>query len=231
MNRNSRYILALASALMLFLWAAPGQAAEDPYSENRLLQYELSLASKPDIYFIVDLEAGKIYFKSRGMVLKEAAILGKRLWGRPPSIEPMDVVEKTDPFTRKLEEISSDDEPVPNATSQPPVLKNAPASPNKSAFEVNALELKDMPVKYTVKFENGLRLIVWPESAGPWMKTRSVANKAGWYVYMPVMSLWKAARKEPLRAVEITLNSKDAQALYWALLDKDSVIFYIPSKQ
>ena len=229
MTSLHKTIFALVAALALFISAAPARAA-DEYSENRLLQAELALAMKPNIYFIVDLDANKVYFKSRGIVLKELPILGTRLWGRPPAIEARALIEKSVPIVRKREEISSDDEPVPGATTQPPVLKNAPASPNKSAFEVNALEVKDMPTAYSIKFEKGISLVVRPEPVSAGQKAMSFARKAWWYTYMPVLNLWKTVKKEPLRVVQIRLNSKDAQALYWALQDGDSAIIYSPSK-
>ncbi len=223
-------VSALAAALALFICAAPARAAADAYSENRLLQAELALAMKPDIYFIVDLDANKVYFKARGIALKEIAILGKRFWGRTPEIEARELIGKSVPIVRKREEISSDDEPVPGATTQPPVLKNAAPAPNASAFEVNALELRDMPASYSIKFEKGISLVVRPEPVGAGQKALSLARKAGWYAYMPVLTLWKTVKKEPVRVVQITLNAKDAQALYWALHDGNSVIFYAPQK-
>lgn len=223
-------LLIMAMLLMAFVQAAWADEAASLAQENRLLQAELTLAGKPHIYFLVDLGASKLYFKSRGIVLKEIDILGTRTWGHAPAIEPLELVQKSALFKPKRENITPTQELAQGSMGSVSPATNATTDTSKP-FDIKALELKDMPTTYSIKLGDKLYLVVRPQAeGGARTKAISLAQKLGWYFYMPAMSIWKAAKKEPTHAVEITLAPKDAQALYWSFLDGDSAIVYLPKK-
>lgn len=207
-------------------------AAETPdiALENRLLSAELGLAKQQKVYFIVDLKAKKLFFKARGMVLKESGILGVRLWGSAPKLEPIELTGKTAIFAPERENVT------PTQEAAAPAIENtaAPAAAGalkKDPYDIKALELSDMPTTYSLRLGDELFIMVRPFAEGAGMRALSLTQKVGWYVYMPIRTLWMAAKKEPVRTVELTLSPKDAQAFYWSFLEGVSAIVYMPQKQ
>lgn len=204
--------------------------ATDISLENRLLSAELSLARKQQIYFIVDLKANKIHLKCRGIVLRDSEILGVRLWGSAPRLEPLELTEKTAIFAPKRENITPTQESLGNTAS---AIDNTPAvgALKKDPYDIKALELSDMPTTYSLRLGDEMYIMVRPKAPGAGMQALSLAQRLGWYGYMPLRTLWLAAKKQPVKTVELTLSPRDAQAFYWSFLEGVSAIVYMPQKQ
>ncbi|MDO8746195.1 MAG: hypothetical protein Q7J70_00860, partial [Thermodesulfovibrionales bacterium] len=70
------------------LIAGPASAGDDKeryIRENRLLEEELTLARKPDIYIVFNLKGKMAFIKARGIHLRELQINDVHCWGSPVS--------------------------------------------------------------------------------------------------------------------------------------------------
>lgn len=199
--------------LLLPLPAIP-VTIEELDMENRLLEAEISLAKKPRIYFIFDLQNGTISLKSRGVVFKELRIEDRKLLGHPVGIEPLVLLKKTALFPPKRDKIKPKKQKEDKQTDK---------------FEIKALELEDMPSSYTLIFEKGIVISVRAESGGAGGALLGIMNQIRWYISTPIMSLRNFIRNKPYTAVYITLRKEDTHSLYWHLPEGTENIVYNPS--
>lgn len=180
---------------------APAGDSRDLKGENQLLEAELRLARKPATYFVFDLLDGKVSIKSRGVALRELNVSKVRFWGRPISPESRELSEKSSLFKPKRKEIKSG--------------KKA----GEGEFEIDALELKDMPSNYKLVFTDGVTVSVRKEAEGifPWLA--NAGRYLAWLVSRPPLTLWYTLWGKPFSSVLVTMSEKDAQSLYWALYE------------
>jgi hypothetical protein len=165
--------------------------------EHELLESELKLASKPNIYFIFDLENRKIYFKARGAVLRELRIEDVKLWGDAVAAKPHSLLKKSTFFKPRRSRIKKGD------------------SSTGDEFKIDALELEDMPVHYTLYMDEGISIFIRPKSEGLFSWVCNIAYLIKRYVSRPVFTVLNTLRGKPFTAIDVVLDKKDAQALYW----------------
>lgn len=175
--------------------------------ENRLLKSELQLARKSDIYFIFNLIEKKVQFKAKGLVLKEFPIEEIKPWGSSVKPEPHKLIKKS-------------------ALLKPKRSKIKPMKDDGDSFELNALELEDMPSRYCLTFEDDLRLYVRPKPKGVFSKIFYGTTMLKPYISRPVLSLWNKLRGKTFTEIDIFLNKKDARSLYWSFTEGLSCIIY-----
>lgn len=175
--------------------------------ENRLLESELKLAGKPDIYFIFNLTEKKVQFKAKGVVLKELPVENIKLWGLPVQPEPLKLIKKT-------------------TLLKPKRAKIRPTKINEDSFELEALELEDMPARYRLTMENDVWLYVRPEPDGILSKIFYGVSILKSYISRPVLSLWNTLWGRTFTEIDITVDEKDARALYWSFTEGLSCIIY-----
>lgn len=212
MSRAGRRGFSGALSLIVFSGLAHGlyAQAEAPFVENRLVREELKLARTPSLYFVIYLKTGKIFLKSRGMILREWEVLSYHVWGGPLSAEAVTLRKKSTLFPPKRTKI-----------------KPAESEEEAAVFEPDALELRDMPSRFSLFLTNGTRVYVRPKAKGFFPRLGNIGHLFAWYVWAPLTNLTFELRKRPFAAFEIVLPQKeDVQALYWAFPDGIKGLIY-----
>lgn len=212
-------ILLICLSLCALAGAAFGQASQR--DENRLLEAELALAKKNGIYFVFDLEAGKLYLKARGATQKEMTIQGHRLWGAKPPIEPVALIKKSTLIKPKRSKIDPEKEKEKEQDeSETP----------RDTFEVEALELKDMPSTFRLGFDKGISISVGPAPEGFFTSLCAAGRWVAWYLTRPIFTVWHAVFGKPYTSIDLKLPKDDARALYWAFPEGTEAVVYAPRK-
>jgi len=185
------------------LLAATGASAQavDKEKIGRSLQEltaENDLAKEPHFYFVLDVRQKNLELRVKGMVLRAWKLQSMRFWGRPAFSKTVQLVKKS---TLK---------PPRRNVIKPGEAAGTPRDPSK--FELEALELKDMPKSFSLDFDNGLKVSVKVGDKG----LKAVIEEVRWYGLLPVRSLFSARNGKPLSELELRFaNEKDAQAIYW----------------
>jgi hypothetical protein len=183
------------------------------------LESELKLAEKSNIYFIFNLEEHKAQIKAKGMPLKEFPIKGSRLWGGPPPITPLRLVKKStllEPKRKTITPKKREEQSSEEDTSTP-------------SFEIEALELKDMPSSFRFELSEGVYISIRPKSEGFLTGLLDILRTLVWYVTKPIQSLWHAYLGRPFTALELELGRDDARRLYWSFPEGNEAIVYRPT--
>jgi len=189
--------MAVMAGLALAAFAYSGQETS-PGRENRILKQELELARSPALYFILDFRAEKIELKSRGMTLREWKIEKIRRWGKLPSPGAVTLDRKSTLFPPKRAKIK-------------------PGAEEEGSFELDALELKDMPSSFAFFLEGGIRIYVRPSPRGFFAKIAGAGGFLVWNLWIPLKNLVFEIRKKPFGAFDFVLRDREeAQSLYWA---------------
>jgi hypothetical protein len=171
--------------------------------QNRLAKEELLLAKSPALYFIVYLKSKAIALKSRGMILQEWKVQSLHAWGDAPPLGALTLAKKSTLFPPKRTKI-----------------KPAANEEDAATFELDALELKDMPARFTLFLSGGIRILVRPKARGFFPRLGNFGHLIAWNLWVPLKNLSFRLRKKPFAAIDIKLEKKaDGQALYWALPD------------
>jgi len=193
--RASVIFLAFCSSLPL--WAGDQTVS----LENRLAKEELLLAKTPSLYFIIYLKSKMIALKSRGLTLQEWKVRSIHAWGDAPPLGALVLTKKSTLFPPKRTKIK------PAANEEDP-----------AKFELDALELKDMPSRFTLSLGTGIRILVRPKARGFFPSLENFGHLVSWNLWVPLKNLSFKLRKRPFAAIAIKLEKKeDGQALYWAL--------------
>jgi hypothetical protein len=189
------------------LLAASGISFGQAVDKEKLLRSqqeasgEIELAKEPHFYFVLDVRGRVLELKVRGMVLRSWKLQDMRFWGKPAFSKNVQLVKKS--------------------TLKPPqrnVIKPGEAAPAKdpSKFELEALELKDMPKQFTLEFDNGLQVSVKAAAGG----LASIEDAFAWYAVLPVKSYFSARNGKPVSELELRFaNERDAQAIYWIFFE------------
>jgi hypothetical protein len=190
-------------------------------NKTDLLSSELTLAKKPIIYFIFDLENKEVLLKSRGIVLKEMKIEDVMFWGAPVTTGPQTMTKKSalfkEPKRVNIDPIKAKEEEETKTASQPP-----------GTFEIDALELHDMPTTYHLEFSRGVFISVRPKASGFVSSLYALANYAAWYVSRPLLTVWYSIQGRPYTSIYLTLSEEDARSIYWSLEENSVNIIYRP---
>jgi hypothetical protein len=169
------------------------------------------LASSSDLYIIVDLVEKKIDLKAKGIFLRTWKMEKVRLWGDPVLSNPVSLVKKSALFPPKREEIK------PNETVE------------DGSFELEALELKDMPSSYRLSLERNISIYIRPKSKGWTSFLGKIGFMMRWHLFPPLRSLWSKVKKNSFTAFDITLeNKEESKSLYWAASENSPFIILPP---
>lgn len=217
----SAAVAALAALSMIAVIMARGEEGGDPSGSaarrEAALSVEYGLAKEPSFYFVLDLGAKSLELRVRGMVLRSWPIRETRFWGRPGFSGRATIVRKTalKPPRRIVIQPGQAQEAEPG-------LKTEDSKPGE--FELEALELKDMPKTFTLDLDNGLVIEVRPkvDAESRWSKMRRAWR---WAVGIPLKSFLGRGEARSRSILEITLDGqKDAQAVYWHFFESISGI-------
>ncbi len=210
MKKQSFFFLFILSIFVNLSWANTSQKQNFQKKQEidlllikeLVLKRELDLASKSQLYFLLNLSEKRLVLKARGLTLKEWKINRIRRWGPPPAIKIFTLERKSTLFAPKRKKI------------KPGKIQS------EGTFELEALEVKDMPKIYTLKFNNGLKVYVrpGPKKIGGYLA--SIGFFLRWYGWFPIKNLFFQILKRPPKLIEITLVSgEDSKAIYWALFE------------
>jgi len=218
----SRLITALSAALIL-AQAALAMAADLRLMEreNAALESELTLAKKKENYLIFDLDGMRVDVKSQGLMLKSASIASKRSWHgytTPPRIYTLAAKEASGAPERKV--IKPKD---PGDVKIETAVQTANRL-NQDTFEVQAMEIGDMPTSYRLSLDGGLRLYVRQAGEGISGWLRDSAHSVAWYAGQSLSAGWSRIRGRQYESIELTMAERDAQAIYWAFLVNTSCV-------
>lgn len=192
-----------------------GETSEAQSGKEDILQAELELAKKPQIYFMLNIKDKKIYFKARGIILKEIPVHNIKFWGNMSDIQSYALTKKSSFSTPARDKINPYEEEAEKEEKKD----------EKEKFQLKALELSDMPASYTLWLDGNVFVSVKPRGQG--MATLySVAHSLSWYVSRPLYTVWNALKKKPYTALQLRLKKEDAQAFYWSFIEGGKIIIY-----
>ncbi|MGB4704220.1 MAG: hypothetical protein WBI18_03980 [Candidatus Saccharicenans sp.] len=220
--------------------AVPPETRE-ALKENRFLEEELKLARTHQYYFVLNLRDGTLELKARGMVLRVWKASKIRYTGKPVPLQVTSLKNKTalNPPERKVvkpgAEQSKETEKKAGASISENKNKNKEekresqetARTAADSFEVEALEITDMPASFELNFDNNLRIYV-RSPADSREKWRRIKENFLWYAWNPVKYLIN--RKSELQP-QLTLyfdTPRQAQGIYWAFVDGIKGIIWYP---
>jgi hypothetical protein len=218
MKRKWAVFGLIAAAACVFLPAGVKESGR-PAFEARRLEEELSLAKSQSYYFLLDLGMRRMELRVSGLPLRSWELVRVRVWGDPAPLAATALLKKTAirPPKRVVIKPGGDEEaPAP----APPTKKTAEGEIAAPAFELEALELKDMPPVFQLSFDNGFEVSVVTGDKGLKGRLNRIWNELRWSVGMPLFSFMERLRNRSFRMIEITLKDKpEAQALYWAFFE------------
>jgi len=197
---KARLLFIIIITQVLFYSLLQAEQAWVEAARNKLLKEELTLARANASYFIFNLHQKNIQIKARGMVLREWKVEGLRSWGNPAPLKIISLQKKSALFAPKRKKIK----PGENQFSD--------------TFELNILELKDMPSAFILSMSDGLSIYVRPGSGNFFSRLVSLGRSIKWYSWLPLKNLWFQVRKRPFACLDLRLSIPDeAKALYWAI--------------
>ena len=183
------------------------------------LTAEYTLAKDSNFYFVLDVVGRKLDLRVRGMVLMSWPLEKMRFWGNPGFAGSVQMVKKTTLKAPERIVIKPGDteEPAPAAK---PEEKAAAAPANPAEFDLEALELKDMPKAFSLDFDNGLHISVMSGDSGPEGMAKSLREAWRWYVDLPLRNLFGSREGRKISELELTFpKGENAQAIYWHFFD------------
>jgi hypothetical protein len=183
--------------------------AEKIVRGQKELAAESELAKEPHFYFVLNILDKNLELRVKGMALRSWKLESMRFWGRPAFSKTVQLVKKS---TLK---------PPQRNVIVPGEAAVAAKAPGK--FELEALELKDMPKSFSLDFDNGLQVSVRTNEKG----LKAFRDEVRWYGVLPVRNYFSARNGQPLSVLEIRFeNEKDAQAIYWTFFEGIKGVVY-----
>ncbi|MBI5407026.1 MAG: hypothetical protein HZA18_04945 [Nitrospirae bacterium] len=204
-------ITQLVLVLIFFLPVGISAAADHDErlkEDNRLMELELGLASQPQIYLIFNLPEKQVAFKSRGIVLTGLKIRKVEVWGGPDAIGEYRLLRKS--------------------ALKKPGRKEVRPGVKEGEFELEALELKDMPSRYRLDFEKGIMISVLPEPDGFISELYHTGFTILWYLSRPFFTIWNYLLNKPYAAMLLTMPGEDTRTLYWSFYEGLEAIIRFP---
>lgn len=204
-------------AALLFLtvpgWAAEGEVFPDLDINNssalqegsRVLEEELKLAARPQTYLLVDLVAGAILIKARGVDLHRLPIATWSATELPRLAGTFRLIARPPVIRRKID---------PSATT-----------------EQEPISLADMPTEYRLSFLPAMTMDIEPsvdEGALAWIQ--AVRQKA-WKRLQTWRQNWGGVQPQAdAPTINVSLSGEQAQSLAWSTVDGMAVIIRRPAE-
>ena len=205
MTRRISLLLVLAMSVAIVPGLLSGEEdAVRIHRANRLLEEELALAKAPNFYFMFNLAEKTISLKSKGVVLRSWAPRKIRFWGKPLEFRALTLSRKTafSPPKRKV--------------IKPGESETVPTPDKPGGFELEALEVKDMPLSYTLELEDGTKIEVSPRKKG----ISGLMDEFHWSIGLPLTALKLSLRKRSIQVIGISFDDpKEGQSLYWVMTE------------
>ncbi|OQW35659.1 MAG: hypothetical protein A4E19_21445 [Nitrospira sp. SG-bin1] len=172
---------------------------------TRVLEEELKLAARPQTYLLIDLNAGTIQIKGRGLTLHQIPIV---TW----SVESQEHLKG-----------------IHRLVARPPVVRRK-IEPG-AGVEQDPISLADMPADYVLSFTPPLSITVVPSIASDSLvQSVILMGKVGWRNVKDWTSRVLPNRSsEPSSQLRLTLSADHAQSLAWSLVDGMAVVVRRPA--
>lgn len=203
-------VSCLAFGILVFLYFLPGglSQAQAPASEekataselealqeaNWLLEEEIKLAARPQIYLLLDLSERVLSIKARGTELHRLPVLAWRVSGMGPV---------SGLFRLRAR----------------PEVDRPKVAPGKDP-SLEPIDLQDMPAEYLLLFEPGLLLTVAPPiREQPWLWIRSRLRE--WRARLAAWARVAAQANQMSTGshLRLTLSKDAARSLAWTVTD------------
>lgn len=212
-------IMAVALLLVAILPGAGRGAGIDRVAlakKQDSLSAEYNLAKDAKFYFVFDVLGKKIELRVRGMVLRTWPIESMRFWGRPEFAGTVELVKKT---TLKAPERIVIKPGESELVAPAPGTK--PAEPGSAAdYDLEALELRDMPRRFSLDLSNGLHVIIMAKTGGRPGLGAQLKEAWRWYVSLPLKNLLGPKSDRGIAELELVfVDEKDPQSIYWHMFD------------
>jgi hypothetical protein len=209
--RKLPILLILALAGIVGPGAVRGEETPGPGPENAIVEAEFALARTPEFYFMMNLGARTIELKARGFVLRRWAPSRVRFWGAPVAFKAIALARKTAlaPPQRRIIK-----------PGEPETVSTKPGQ-----FELEALEVKDMPPSYTLELEDGTRISVVRKVKG----FPALWKDLKWYVGLPLKTLTLGRHGKTITVIEMSFDDpNEGQSMYWALTEGLKGLVWLP---
>jgi hypothetical protein len=219
--------ISIAALFLLLGTVLAAQKTNQP-SLNSSPEEEFNLAKTPSFYFLIDLGAKKVDLKARGFVLREWQVLSARVWGKRVPLGSIRLLRKTSLFAPQRKKIvpgsAESTEPF-NPKPKPESKAGQIKKKEEATFELQALELKDMPKTYRLQLEGAIGIEIRSKQKGFSKSLQRAWDSLRWYTFYPLRTLWSSLKKRSFTEIEIMLeNEQEAEALYWVLLEGQRAI-------
>lgn len=216
--------LAAIGALAVGAAAFGAQADRAALAQKQArLANEYSLAKESQFYFVLDVPGRKLELRVRGMVLRSWPLQGMRFWGDPDFAGTVELIRKSAlKAPARIVIKPGEDETAEGAgTDGSAQVVTGAASPAAPAeFDLEALELKDMPKRFSLDFDNGLHIQVLARSGGSPGLFGSLADAWHWHVDLPLRNLFGSRNGKRISELKLAFeHDEDAQAIYWHFFD------------
>jgi hypothetical protein len=205
--RTARILAILALASLGAAVPRPSGGSDELLRDQAVLSAEYGLARAPGFYFVLDVPGKTLDLRARGMVLRSWPLRSMRFWGHPAFQGTVELRRKS--ALRVPERIVV----RPPGEGEP---ATAGAESGSEGFEVEALELKDMPGSFGLEFDNGFHVAVRSAPAARSGPLGMAVNAWKWHVALPIKSLLGLGKQGSRAWLELVFeNKRDAQAIYW----------------
>jgi hypothetical protein len=205
MRRPVVFLCLVLLSVAATVLCAPLENPASTYRQNKFFEQEYALAKAPGFYFLISLKDKRIELKSKGIVLRTWKPQKIRFWGSPVPFRALALTRKTAltlPQRRVIK--PGEEETAPKPQAKP------------GEFELEALEVKDMPRFFTLELENGTTISVVSKEKG----LKKLWSFLKWHIGMPLRTLRLRQKKRTVSFIQIGFDdSKEGQALYWALTE------------
>ncbi len=196
---------------------------------NKFLTTMLSLAQKPDHYFLFDITEKKIFLMSRGIVLREWSADQVQFTGDPVPVQIFPLVRKNIQFSELRHNVDVDDNSVNDNGADSTGDNKTEEDKKRDKFELEALELDDMPSSYILFLNGGISIKIRTQREDLWTTLKKPIHFFVWYANYLIRAIWSSLKKETFTEIEISFkDKKEAQALFWAVADKAECILLFP---
>lgn len=173
------------------------------YLENRLLDSELKMARGKKVYFLFDLGKKKITLKTSGLSIDEFDIKASDVWGAIPNPKPHKLLKRTALIGPSRHKIDPEKEAEEAENIDP------------AKFELDVLEIKDMPTDYSLTADDGIN-ITMRSSDGFITGLYERIYYLGWYFSRPPMTVINRVMGRPYTSVYLRVGTQAARHVYWS---------------